>query len=70
MQPFWLTTSDNERLFCWHILPLDVYLENENELFTAGAVGETVEELKGTLGEKLMRMDAESKVVINFHGVS
>ena len=52
------------------MLPLDVYLENEFELVSAPTAGETVEELKGTVGEKLMRRDAETRVVVNFHGVS
>lgn len=70
VQPFWLTTFDNEKLFCWHVLPLDVYLENEHELSTAAAVGQAVEELKGTVGEKLMNRDVDTRIVINFHGVS
>ncbi|KAJ5063986.1 hypothetical protein J3E74DRAFT_205495 [Bipolaris maydis] len=68
VQPFWLTTFDNEKLFCWHVLPLDVYLENEHELSTAAAVGQAVEELKGTVGEKLMSRDVDTRIVINFHG--
>ncbi|EUC38779.1 hypothetical protein COCVIDRAFT_87147 [Bipolaris victoriae FI3] len=68
VQPFWLTTFDNEKLFCWHVLPLDVYLENEHELSTAAAVGQAVEELKGTVGEKLMNRDVDTRIVINFHG--
>jgi len=70
VQPFWLKTFDNEKLFCWHVLPLDVYLENEHELSTAAAVGQVVEELKGTVGEKLMSRDVDTRIVINFHGVS
>ena len=69
VQPFWLNTSDGERLFCWHVIPLDVYLENEHELSTAPTVGEIAEELKGTVGEKALRWDTESRVVVNFHGV-
>lgn len=52
------------------MLPLDVYLENEHELVIGATTGEAVEELKGTLGEKLLRRDGESRVVVNFHGVS
>jgi hypothetical protein len=70
VQPFWLTTADEEKLFCWHVLPLDVYLENEYELFTSAVSGEIAEELKGTVGEKLLSSDPDSKVVVNFHGVS
>jgi hypothetical protein len=52
------------------VLPLDAYLENEQELSAAVTVGEVVEELKGTIGEKIMRRDVDSRVVVNFHGVS
>jgi hypothetical protein len=70
VQPFYLDTSDNERLFCWHVLPLDVYLQNEEQLAMGTTTGEIVDELKGTMGEKLLRADPESRVVVNFHGVS
>jgi hypothetical protein len=51
------------------VLPLDVYLENEHELYTKAVSGEIVDELKGTVGEKLLSNDPESRVVVNFHGV-
>ena len=70
MQPFYLETSDNERLFCWHVVPLDVYLQNEEQLAMGTTTGEILDELKGTMGEKLLRADPESRVVVNFHGVS
>lgn len=69
--PFWLETSDNEQLFCWHVLPMDVYLEHERELVSR--VQDDIvasDEFARTLGAKLLREDAESKLVINFHGVS
>jgi hypothetical protein len=70
VQPFWLDTSDGERLFCWHVLPLDVYLENENELVQAVTTGEVVDGLEGTVGAKLLKRDVDGRVVVNFHGVS
>jgi hypothetical protein len=69
--PFWLETSDQERLFCWHVLPLDVYLEHERELVSRvqdDVVGSG--EFESTLGARLLREDAGSKLVVNFHGVS
>ncbi|KAH4041947.1 hypothetical protein HBH70_006440 [Parastagonospora nodorum] len=68
VQPFWLDTTDGERLFCWHVLPLDVYLANEVELAQAATSGEVVDGLEGTVGAKLLKRDAESRVVVNFHG--
>jgi len=70
VQPFWLDTTDGERLFCWHVLPLDVYLANEVELAQAATSGEVVDGLEGTVGAKLLKRDVESRVVVNFHGVS
>jgi len=52
------------------VLPLDVYLEHESELVQAVTTGEVVDELQSTVGAKLLRRDAESRVVVNFHGVS
>lgn len=67
VQPFWLDTVDGERLFCWHILPLDVYLQHESELMTGA--GGIAEDLKETIGARLLSGNGESKVVVNFHGV-
>ncbi|KAF2743642.1 hypothetical protein M011DRAFT_471185 [Sporormia fimetaria CBS 119925] len=66
VQPFHLNTSDGETLFCWHVLPLDVYLEHENELVQKA--GGVVEDLKETVGWRLLRDDGESRVVVSFHG--
>jgi hypothetical protein len=52
------------------VLPLDVYLENEIELAQAATTGEIVDGLEGTVGAKLLKRDPESRVVVNFHGVS
>jgi hypothetical protein len=51
------------------VLPLDVYLENENEIVQKAAGG-VVEDLKETVGWRLAERDPESRVVVNFHGVS
>ncbi|KAF1975502.1 hypothetical protein BU23DRAFT_75653 [Bimuria novae-zelandiae CBS 107.79] len=67
--PFWLDTSDGEKLFCWHVLPLDVYLENEMEIVSAAGDGVVeAEDFASTLGAKFMRKDAKSRLVVNFHG--
>ncbi|KAF2274915.1 uncharacterized protein EI97DRAFT_434818 [Westerdykella ornata] len=66
VQPFYLNTTDRETLFCWHVLPLDVYLENEDEIVRkAGGVSEN---LKETVGYKLLMRDPDGRVVVNFHG--
>lgn len=52
------------------MLPLDVYLQNEDHLVMSTTTGEISDELKGTRSEKLLRADPEARVVVNFHGVS
>ena len=47
------------------MLPLDVYLQNEDHLVMSTTTGEVSDELKGT-----RRADPEARVVVNFHGVS
>lgn len=50
------------------MLPLDVYLENELEIVQKASG--LVEDLTETVGYKLLKSDPESKIVVNFHGVS
>ncbi|ORY19857.1 Alpha/Beta hydrolase protein [Clohesyomyces aquaticus] len=64
--PFNLSTSDGETLFCWHVLPLDVYLNHESEIVQK--VTGMVDDLTTTVGYKLMKKDHKSRVVVNFHG--
>ena len=69
--PFYLPTADGEKLFCWHVLPLDVYFEHETELANlASEEALDSDDFIAGLGAKLLRKDAESKLVVNFHGVS
>ena len=63
MTPFNLTTPDGETLYCWHILPLDVYAEHEREI-TAQPSG-PADELTKTVGYKLLKADPKSRVIIN-----
>ena len=52
------------------MLPLDVYLQNEDQMVMSTTTGEIVDGLSGTLNEKLLRNDQKARVVVNFHGVS
>ncbi|KAF2200725.1 hypothetical protein GQ43DRAFT_441284 [Delitschia confertaspora ATCC 74209] len=64
--PFHLNTTDGETLYCWHVLPLDAYLEHENEIVRQA--GGVVEDLKETPGYRLLKGDEDARVVVNFHG--
>lgn len=51
------------------MLPLDVYLEHENEIVDKSEGG-VADGLEGTVGARFLMKDTKSRVVVNFHGVS
>lgn len=50
------------------MLPLDVYLEHEQEIVQKSARG-IAEDFSTTVAAKLLRKDVKSRVVVNFNGV-
>lgn len=65
--PFRITTKDNEKLFVWLVSPLGVYASHANE-FIEEEPG--VEDIEEKLAFKLLRNDAEARLLIYFHGNS
>ncbi|KAF2453886.1 Alpha/Beta hydrolase protein [Lineolata rhizophorae] len=63
--PFNITTVDGETLYAWHILPLDLYAQNQEDLTISSAAPVDYLESKPF---KLLRDDPEARLVINFHG--
>ncbi|KAF3029570.1 hypothetical protein E8E12_000699 [Didymella heteroderae] len=64
--PFYLETADGEHLHAWHILPLDVYLENERELHKESpGLCENVED---RLSFRLLQHDPNVRLVVYLHG--
>ncbi|RYP51523.1 hypothetical protein DL768_003165 [Monosporascus sp. mg162] len=66
--PFTLRTSDGETLHAWHILPLGLYQEHEEELLAEPA--RLAEDIRETLGFKLLRDDPGSLLVLYLHGAA
>ena len=66
--PFWLTTSDGEKLLAWHILPLQLYLKNEAELQHESPG--IAEDITKTLGFRLLKQNPNTKLVVYFHGAA
>ncbi|KAI0025154.1 alpha/beta-hydrolase [Xylariomycetidae sp. FL0641] len=64
--PFSLNTPDGEVLHAWHVLPLQLYNENMDEL-VAEPEG-LAPDIKDRLSFKLLRDDPESLLVIYLHG--
>ncbi|KAJ4299807.1 hypothetical protein N0V90_005053 [Kalmusia sp. IMI 367209] len=66
--PFHLKTADGETLHAWHILPLDVYLQNQVEL-RVEPTG-LCHDIRERLSFKLLKDDPTAQLVIYFHGAA
>ncbi|KFY86380.1 hypothetical protein V498_07530 [Pseudogymnoascus sp. VKM F-4517 (FW-2822)] len=64
--PFSITTSDGERLYAWHILPVELYRKNELPL-VAESTG-FVSDITSRLAFQLLRDDPGARLVIHMHG--
>ncbi|KAI0184740.1 Alpha/Beta hydrolase protein [Xylaria flabelliformis] len=66
--PFFLTTPDGESLHTWHILPLELYRQNQ-EALSKEPQGLALD-VKKRLSLKLLRDDPSSLLVLYFHGAA
>ncbi|KAI6085740.1 alpha/beta-hydrolase [Hypoxylon rubiginosum] len=66
--PFNLRTEDGETLHAWHILPLQLYGQHEEELLEEPSG--LAPDIKNRLGFKLLRDDPSSLLVLYFHGAA
>lgn len=66
VRPFNLRTVDGERLYAWHILPVELYRKHEVEL-RAEPSGSIVD-IASSLAFRLLRDDPEARLVIHMHG--
>jgi pimeloyl-ACP methyl ester carboxylesterase len=69
VQPFTVRTPDNETIYAWHILPLHLYHEHQDELVDQNDFGpKTSESVIDTVAFKLLAGDTNAHVILNFHG--
>jgi len=66
--PFTLSTPDGERLHAWHILPLDLYRQHQEELVKESD-GMALD-IKSRMGFKLLRDDPDALLVLYLHGAA
>ncbi|KAI2465001.1 alpha/beta-hydrolase [Annulohypoxylon bovei var. microspora] len=66
--PFNLPTSDGEVLHAWHILPLELYRQNEQSLIEEPSG--LASDITNRLSFKLLRDDPSSLLVLYFHGAA
>lgn len=64
--PFSIRTADSERLYAWHILPVELYRKHELSLVSE-PVG-FVSDIKSRLAFQLLRDDPEARLILHFHG--
>jgi pimeloyl-ACP methyl ester carboxylesterase len=69
IQPFTVTTPDNNTIFAWHILPTHLYLKHEHALKTQPEFGlKPFEVASKSVGLQLLLDDPNAVVVVAFHG--
>ena len=66
--PFSIKTPDGERLYAWHILPLELYRKHEQPLL-AEPIG-FVSDITSRLAFQLLRDDPEARLIIHMHGAA
>ncbi|EZF35541.1 hypothetical protein H101_00922 [Trichophyton interdigitale H6] len=67
VQPFTLTTPDNETLYSWHIIPTHLYKDNEDLLLQNPPSGPP-DDITKTPAFQLLAKEKNSRVVVNLHG--
>jgi len=68
--PFYIPTTDGEKLHAWHVLPLGAYLANQGALLAQGPDGGLVQNFQETLNFRLLKENPAARLVLYFHGTS
>ncbi|KAE9378785.1 alpha/beta-hydrolase [Stipitochalara longipes BDJ] len=66
--PFFLESSDGEKLYAWHILPVELYRKHEIALLEE-PVG-FVSDVTSRSAFKLLRDDPKARLILHFHGAA
>ena len=66
--PFSLKTSDGERLYAWHILPIELYRKYELAL-VAEPTG-FISDITSRLAFQLLRNDPDARLILHMHGAA
>jgi abhydrolase domain-containing protein 12 len=66
--PFFLESSDGEKLYAWHILPVELYRKHEATLLQE-PVG-IASDITSRHAFKLLRDDPDARLILHFHGAA
>ncbi|KAJ5895435.1 hypothetical protein N7495_007126 [Penicillium taxi] len=64
--PFSIKTPDGERLYAWHVLPIELYRKHEKALLEEPSG--FASDIKSRVGFQLLQNDPEARLVIHMHG--
>ena len=64
--PFSIKTPDNEKLYAWHVLPVELYRKHEQSL-VAEPIG-FVSDIKSRHSFRMLHDDPEARLIIHMHG--
>ncbi|KXG46484.1 uncharacterized protein PGRI_053400 [Penicillium griseofulvum] len=64
--PFSIKTPDGERLYAWHILPVELYRKHQSSLVEEPVGFST--DIKSRLGFQLLREDPDARLILHMHG--
>ena len=71
VQPFFLNTSDDERLYGWHVLPIELYAKHQEVLQkqpTWPSDYQDPSNVRASPSLNLLLKDPEATIIVNFHG--
>jgi abhydrolase domain-containing protein 12 len=68
VSPFFIKTSDDELLYAWHILPVELYRQHEGLL--VDEPGGFVSDITSRLAFQLLQEDPGARLVIHMHGAA
>ena len=68
--PFHITTTNETKLHCWHIIPLATNQLHQQGLLAQDREGGLVEQFEQTLNFRLLKEDPDARLVLYFHGTS
>jgi abhydrolase domain-containing protein 12 len=63
--PFSINASDGERLYAWHILPVELY--RKNELSLVAELTGFVSDITSRLAFQLLRDDPDARLILHMH---
>lgn len=66
--PFYIPSSNGERLYAWHVLPIELYRQHESTLIAEPSG--FVSDITSRTAFMLLRTDPDARLIIHMHGAA